>query len=278
MTNGSDSNVPDPGDPENRAKQGDGVSEGRTTAKELAREFRFVEVAQLVVNGVLAVIGVVALCIYHGQLKVMRVQLGEIIRQYPEIKESADAAKSAADTADQTLKNSQKIFETDQRPYLVATAPVFSGNGLVADKDITVNITFKNIGRTPAVKYIANLDLLRFDPSQGSKGRARVKSFLMATFDKLRAKDTLGRKEIEGVGAEVDVAPNDTVFVSNPQPVVLSTADFPKLQTSAITLFCAGVISYTDSFHKQYKTEFCEFYYGVDPKTWHICDSHNTIE
>jgi hypothetical protein len=48
------------------------------TAKELAREFRWVEIGQFVVNGILAVIGIIALCIYGGQLKVMRGQLDEM--------------------------------------------------------------------------------------------------------------------------------------------------------------------------------------------------------
>ncbi len=48
------------------------------TARELAREFRWVEAAQLVVNGVLAMVGIIALCIYHGQLKVMQGQLGQM--------------------------------------------------------------------------------------------------------------------------------------------------------------------------------------------------------
>jgi hypothetical protein len=50
----------------------------QSTASELAREFRWVEVASLAVNGFLAIIGIVALCIYGGQLRVMRGQLDEM--------------------------------------------------------------------------------------------------------------------------------------------------------------------------------------------------------
>jgi hypothetical protein len=39
---------------------------------ELAREFRWVEVARIASNVVLAVVGIVALCIYYGQLSEMR--------------------------------------------------------------------------------------------------------------------------------------------------------------------------------------------------------------
>ena len=47
-------------------------------SKELAREFRWVEWAQVIINGGLAVIGVIALCIYHGQLTTMQGQLTEM--------------------------------------------------------------------------------------------------------------------------------------------------------------------------------------------------------
>ena len=50
-----------------------GSSSGdQETAKELAGEFRTVEWIQIVINGVLAVIGIIAICIYGGQLDVMK--------------------------------------------------------------------------------------------------------------------------------------------------------------------------------------------------------------
>jgi hypothetical protein len=84
------------------------TSENETTTRELAREFRVAEKWVIGTNIVLALIGIVALCIYNGQLRVMRGQLGEIIRQYPELQKSADAAKISADIA----KNS---FEMEKR-------------------------------------------------------------------------------------------------------------------------------------------------------------------
>src|SRR5713101_10051076 len=56
----------------------------KTEADELAREFRAAEKWVIGTNLTLAIIGIVALCIYYGQLSVMRGQLGEIIKQYPE--------------------------------------------------------------------------------------------------------------------------------------------------------------------------------------------------
>lgn len=43
----------------------------KSTGKELAREFRWFEVGSLTINGALAIIGIIALCIYGGQLNAL---------------------------------------------------------------------------------------------------------------------------------------------------------------------------------------------------------------
>jgi hypothetical protein len=63
-------------------------------SKELAHEFRLVEYAQISSNVILAIVGIIALCIYNGQLKQMR--------------RSTKAAEKAAISADNTLKEIQK--------------------------------------------------------------------------------------------------------------------------------------------------------------------------
>jgi hypothetical protein len=103
MTNESDSNSPtiDPqGQPPNQPSvippaplrsslPDDGKKKPDDTkgvADELAREFRTAEKWVIGTNLVLAIIGIVALCIYHGQLEVMRGQLGEIISSSPNLR------------------------------------------------------------------------------------------------------------------------------------------------------------------------------------------------
>jgi hypothetical protein len=84
----------------------------------------------------------------------MRGQLGEIIRQFPEIQKSASAAKSAADTADATLKSSQKSFEIDERAW-VGVAEWHSEVGPIENGVITMKemkIILRNTGKTPATK------------------------------------------------------------------------------------------------------------------------------
>jgi hypothetical protein len=220
-----------------------------------------------------------AATIYAGiaakQLKQMRVATEAA-------QKSADAAKSAADTANTALVNSQKSFEIDQRPNMVADTPVFSGNGLSPDKAIQANITFKNIGRTPGRKYAMNVNLLRFDPGKGAKGRNKLIRFLIASFGTLKSKNASARKELEKYGIEQDIAPNATVFTTNPSDgpnsAIIPIQEFPKIETGEISLFYVGVVTYSDAFQGSYQTEFCYVYFGTDPKTWHFCDSHNTIE
>ena len=216
------------------------------------------------------------------QRDVMNQQLGEMIRQYLPLVKSAEAAKQAADTARNALINSQKSFEIDERPYMVGDGPPeFSGAGLAADKSIQANMKFKNIGRTAARKYIVNVGLRRFDPETGEKGRAKLIQFLASSFDALEAQDANGRKEIEQFGIESDLAPNAGNFTTNvtsgAQSVVIPASELPKVGTGEIMLFYVGVVSYRDAFETSYKTEFCYIYFGTDIKTWHNCDSHNTI-
>jgi hypothetical protein len=207
------------------------------TARELAREFRWVEVTQLIINGALAIIGIVALWIYYGQLRVMRGQLGEIIKQYPELQKSADAAKSAAETANATLKSSEKSFIIDQRPYVIV-----EGNGLhfvtyppVADQPIEITTFLKNVGKTPAIQIVMNIHLLTF------KGKAiaglakkeirqeqqRYISLLEPAFLKLRSDDEKIRSEIiklKNLSVGQDLAPLSDTFMTSHNPVSISRA------------------------------------------------------
>jgi hypothetical protein len=50
------------------------------------------------------------------------------------------------------------------------------------------------------------------------------------------------------------------------------------MERGALNFFYVGIVKYTDAFDGKYETEFCYFYFGSDPKTWHICDSHNIIK
>lgn len=96
-------------------------------------------------------VGIVVACIYYGQLKVMQGQLGEIVKQFPEIQKSAKAARDSADLSRQTLVETVSNFRTDQRAWL---APEFikepeqiNQSGLAIE-----NLSVGNSGKTQALQ------------------------------------------------------------------------------------------------------------------------------
>lgn len=181
---------------------------------------------------------------------------------------AANAAKSAALTAADTLKNSQK----DKRPYLITETPQFV-EPLTAGKKGKANITFSNIGRTPAIKQRMLLDLL---PYRVQERRDQFVSFLEGAFTDLRK-----REKDRGEFAELarkDVAPGAKPFSTAETPSILSAKEIQQIHDSSLVLFYIGIIQYTDAYDEQHETEFCYFSLGKDPRVWHICDSHNIIK
>jgi hypothetical protein len=110
-----------------------GTNGEENVTKELAREFKWVEIAQIVTNVILAIVGIFALCIYNGQLEQMR--------------SSTQLAKDAIVVANASLNVSQRAYVTIGRK-----------DGVVADfvvpKDpkehAEIVIYFQNNGHLPA--------------------------------------------------------------------------------------------------------------------------------
>lgn len=53
------------------ANPDDDANASKETASELKREFKWFEIASLIINGCLAAVGIIALCIYHAQLRAL---------------------------------------------------------------------------------------------------------------------------------------------------------------------------------------------------------------
>jgi len=146
------------------------------------REFRWTEWAQVIINFALAVIGVIALYIYDGQLKVMSGQLKEMHdsgaqtdtliglyqRQVEQVtKQATDThdlaertlaqaqatnrlakeAKRSADIAQEAIKSQIKLSNEERRSWL--------GLGKVSmtkfdEQGVRLLIPFTNTGKTPA--------------------------------------------------------------------------------------------------------------------------------
>src|SRR5579864_3352876 len=132
----------------------------KNEADELAREFRAAEKWVIGTNITLAIIGIFALCIYYCQLKVMRGQLGEIIRQYPQLQKSAQAAADGAGAAqsqlvkmDESNRINREALESVQRAFVIFPAmPKFSPPIQTLGKGTyySLEIPIQNVGATQA--------------------------------------------------------------------------------------------------------------------------------
>jgi hypothetical protein len=216
------------------------------------------------------------------QFNVMADTFHESQMESDAIQLTADATKSAADTATKALTNQQQAFVIDQRPYIIAERPVFNNSSLVPLQGITANITFKNVGKTPAVKVISNVDMISFHPTD----RDALIAFVGEHFDTLKAEDRNGRREMREMSRldiGHDIAPAGTYFITNQPALVLNARELKTLlldeqvPTGSIVIFFIGIVSYTDAFSKPYETQVCWFYFGSNINMWHICDSHNLI-
>lgn len=251
---------PSQGPPPSAPSQGEitpnpqnGTNGNQQTARELAREFRWVEITSLVINGALAVIGIVALCIYYGQLGVMRGQLGEIIKQFPEIQKSANAAKSAAETAAGNLKASQEQFRNQQRPLVWVNPGVqIAGNGMSATPlpdlvkqklALQINVLGVNGGHSPATSYTQTEITVIFDEASVAEKRvAEYKpSYRSSTGDVLM--------------------PTSGVYFHTAQPVAITDNLLEDLRTGKKEIFVLGALKYKDIFSPEipspYQSQFC---------------------
>ncbi len=126
---------PAPQQNEIRKESNESTGSKQDETQELAREFRTVEIIQIGISGALGIIGIIALFIYYGQLKQMR-------KATEKAGISADAAKTAADTAKQS-------FRLTERAWLAVAA---ANNVMQDGKPIYVPVRIMNNGRTPAKK------------------------------------------------------------------------------------------------------------------------------
>jgi hypothetical protein len=170
-------------------KAGDGSNpetSSKETVQELAREFRWVEIAQIGSSMVLAVVGIIALCIYAGQLGQMKKStkaaqdaaqiasdtLAEIRKGSSDTHELAVQAKNQADAtrgiaeratsqvaaATELAKQSRRsadvaaqALEAQERPWLGVPQLYSNVSPLRSNVPITFTLVIRNVGHSPAI-------------------------------------------------------------------------------------------------------------------------------
>lgn len=241
----------------------------QTTAKEMRREFRWFEFASVLINAALAVIGAIALCIYSGQLKVMRGQLGEMVRQYPELKESANSAATAARSAKDSAEIATRTMIIDQRPW-VSIQTVDST--FTVNKVATATCKISNTGKTPALRFEAffvNEILPKNQSPNFYYGPGHPRSYNKA-----------------GI-----LSPNDARYFQFPaskkapgrysQPIVVDQGMYASWQDGKTYLVTYGRGEYCDIFSIPHWITFCGFTPakgGEDITAYKICAAYNNAD
>jgi hypothetical protein len=181
--------------PNNQSVLGNGErqkpNEEEEETKQLIQDTRTIEWLQFWVNAILALVGVVAIIVYLGQLSAMNKTLSEIQKQTPEIQKQAKAAQdqlaqARADSASSSAVTSQQIsimqqqvkanqdsvaavqrqtaaseaaFQVDQRAWVGLSD--MSTIGGIQTKDLfgedffglqSLTISLRNSGKTPAIE------------------------------------------------------------------------------------------------------------------------------
>ncbi len=145
-------------------------------------------------------------------------------------------------------------------------------------ESLAINAQLDNIGHTPAINVVHNENLIPYS----GKSREELLAFLTKQFTTISDKFRVRSEEVIGRGltdiARVDVAPNAPTWSTLVIEPKLGEEDFENLQSGKTLLFYIGIVRYTDGFNMPYETQFCEFFYGTNPRVWHICQTNNTIK
>lgn len=193
----------------------------------------------------LATIGAfVAAAIYAG---VAHRTYREIRAQTGSVKEAADAAKSAADTAAETLKSNKEQFKIEERPYV--TAAVFQVTPMPASVGaFHIILRLSNSGRTPATKVTIF--------PQAFIGERRL------VLDNPKA-----RSEVF-IGSDKDT--------ENGYTINLAAADAQSIGDKTKQFTLKGTVAYSDIFEDSHRTSFC-MYYSTEEKNYKYCPQGNDV-
>lgn len=189
-------------------------------------------------------------------------------RQTEATEASVDIAKQSVDIARKSFIATEASFQIDQRPYLVVTNFGFPQDNPLINRHLYVNVHFANIGRSPAKNIVTYCTILIIKTNITQSERIAI---LDKAFQKHRPKN------IEVEKSEQDNAPVADFFTTREMPFV-SEEEWNAIEDDTNQIFFIGGVIYKDSFGNLHETEFCRFYFGKQPKVWHIFPSHNKIQ
>jgi hypothetical protein len=196
------------------------------------------------------------------------------ILMYCANRDSADAAKSAADTAQKTLTQSIEAFRIDERAW-VEIEPIkptlLSPADAKFSATFTCNIYPKNVGKTIATDVVVKAE----DSSSGEElGSNRTE---MAN---VQDNYLLDKFTWTGTGKPVHVAQNPVPKVLAPNTVSAApfrlTCQAPQVFSNGTQVlhYLIGRIDYCDQFQVRHWKKFCHFVVNARGEIWN-CQEGN---
>jgi len=252
-----------PQNPSHGNAEQDDADSNPNGATAVRRELHWLEILNFCGQIVLAIVGIVAACIYGRQLGVMKGQLDEIIKQYPEIKKQAQAATDA-------VTNGERQTRLDERPWLkfrFGTGDISSPTiQFSTGNPIFVPVGFVNVGKTPALE--AHGMVVLQIPAKGKDPDVPNDKQGIALAGRQIPQGNHFIKQITGMQLEESIIfPNDhTEFsISRTQtlksgdvvPRAISLAEYDQLRTNEAYISVWGQVWYSDVFGVEHWTKFC---------------------
>jgi hypothetical protein len=204
---------------------------------------------KIVLETFAVVVGILVAIIYYGQLKVMRGQLAEIIKQFPELQKSANANVKSADQTEIAVRNAAENFRLDERAW-VGLKSVTVHFGLkptpIIEPWVFGEAVVVNSGKTVALD-VATYCLPLAIP--GRKIDIRDWPEIKRNLDKMSTK----------TASYSMLVPNATVIISLDNQLKRGFA-LPDIEAEKIYAYLIGRITYEDIFRRQHTTIWCGRY------------------
>ena len=216
------------------------------------------EMGMFLLTATIATAGIYYTIYAKRQWRVMSGQLIEMQKSTTATKNAAQAATSAAMTANATLIASQRQFRLEERPWVLTYTQTAGDNPIEMHpmpdgRSVFIDIRFLigNIGKTPATNLVTSY----CEQFVGPKAvvQIRVKNYV---------------PHYHGFpGQSMPPTPNQSLELMNVLPIQdrfrVSPAEFEKINAGTWEFYMVGGIKYTDIFQPQiepYETIFCYQY------------------
>jgi hypothetical protein len=209
----------------------------------------------------------VAVYAYYAAL-----QFCQMIRAANATQQAADAASRSATTAENTLKSSQQLFRTAQRPYIWAATEAIGHNIASPSQSIVLVplqnggyrigwiVTFFNGGQSPAKDEVPTIAVTH--ATKMDKFAKEVASFVP-------------RYEEAG-----QIAPPQVKFVARGDSIDITHDQYVEFMDRKLAIYVIGAIKYRDIFEPSitpYETRYC---FALNPVgfPYSPCPNGNSIK